>query len=232
MCEMYSSAYCPTLYVMATGMNWADLVKRSTMTHNELYPREVQGKPTMNSIQMFSHFHSGILKGCRFLAGLKWSALILRQVSHSDTYLAISHFILVHQKFFFKSWYILLVPGWIEYREQWASSMILRRSSKSFRTTRRSLNHRTPSASYRKHSVSPDSILWWRWLIPTSILWAAMMSSLIVGMRAMLFSLPCGTTRRLGSSGSQHERWGWTVMWLHRCLQLRASATTFALLGW
>jgi hypothetical protein len=31
-----------------------------------------------------------------------------------------------------------------------------------------------------------------------------MMSSLIVGMRAMLFNLPCGTTQRLGSSGSQH----------------------------
>jgi hypothetical protein len=36
--------------------------------------------------------------------------LIHRQVSHSDTYLAISRFILVHQQFFFKSWYILLVP--------------------------------------------------------------------------------------------------------------------------
>jgi hypothetical protein len=44
--DMYSSAYCPTLYVVATGMKWADLVKRSTMTHIELYPREVRGKPT------------------------------------------------------------------------------------------------------------------------------------------------------------------------------------------
>jgi hypothetical protein len=71
MCEMYNSAYCPTLYVVATGMKWADLVKRSTMTHIELYPREVRGKPTMKSMQMFSHFHSGILKGCRFPVGLK-----------------------------------------------------------------------------------------------------------------------------------------------------------------
>jgi hypothetical protein len=153
-------------------------------------------------------------------------------VSHSDTYLAISRFILIHQKFFFKSLYILLVPGWIEYREQWASSMILRRSSKSFGTTRRSLNHGTPSASCQKYWASPDTILWQRWPIPTSVLWAAMMSSLIVGMRAMLFSLPCGTTRRLGSSRSQHERRGWTVIWLHRCFRLRASATTFALPGW
>jgi hypothetical protein len=68
---MYSLAYYPTLYVVATGMMWADLVKRSTMTHIELYPREVRGKPIMKSMQVFSHFHSGILKGRMFLAGLK-----------------------------------------------------------------------------------------------------------------------------------------------------------------
>jgi hypothetical protein len=50
----------------------------------------------MKSMQMFSHFHSGMLKGCRLPEGLKWSALILRQVSHLDTYFAISRFILVH----------------------------------------------------------------------------------------------------------------------------------------
>jgi hypothetical protein len=32
-----------------------------------------------------------------------------------------------------------------------------------------------------------------------------MTSSLMVGIRAMLFKLPCGTTRRLISSGSQQE---------------------------
>jgi hypothetical protein len=56
---------------MATGMKWTDLVKLSTMTHIESYPREVRGKPTMKYMQMFSHFHSGILKGCRFPVGLK-----------------------------------------------------------------------------------------------------------------------------------------------------------------
>jgi hypothetical protein len=53
------------------GMKWANLVKRSTMTYIKLYPCEVRDKPTIKSIQMFSHFHSGMLKGCRFLAGLK-----------------------------------------------------------------------------------------------------------------------------------------------------------------
>jgi hypothetical protein len=73
--------------VVDTGIKWADLVRRSIMTHFELYPREVWGKPTMKSMQMFSHFHSGMLKGCRFLAGLKWSALTLWHVSPSNTYL-------------------------------------------------------------------------------------------------------------------------------------------------
>jgi hypothetical protein len=89
----------------------------------------------MKYIHMFSHFHSGMLKCCRFLAGLKLSALTLQQVSHSNTYFAISCFILVHQNFFLKSLYNLLVPGWIEYLEQCALS----------------LNHRTPSASCHKH---------------------------------------------------------------------------------
>jgi hypothetical protein len=184
------------------------------MTHIELYPREVRGKPTMKSIQIFSHFHSGMLKGCRFPGGLRWSTLTLWHVSHSDTYFAISRFIRVHQKFFFKSWYILLVPGWIEYCEQCASSMILRRSSKSFGTTRRSLNHRNPSTSCRKHWASPNSNLRQRWPIPASVLWAAMTSSLMVRMRAMLFNLLCETTRRLGSLGSQYEERGGMVRWL------------------
>jgi hypothetical protein len=68
---MYNSAYCLILYVVDTGIKWADLVKRSTMTHMELYPREVHGKPTMKSIHMLSHFHSRMLKGCRFPADLK-----------------------------------------------------------------------------------------------------------------------------------------------------------------
>jgi hypothetical protein len=54
-----------------TGIKWDDLVKRSTMTQLELCPRKMRGKLTMKSIQMFSHFHSGMLKGCRFPVGLK-----------------------------------------------------------------------------------------------------------------------------------------------------------------
>jgi hypothetical protein len=52
-------------------MKWANLIKRSTMTHIELYPREVRGKPAMKYMQMFFYFHLGMLKGYRFLTGLK-----------------------------------------------------------------------------------------------------------------------------------------------------------------
>jgi hypothetical protein len=52
-------------------MKWVDLVKRSMMTHIELYPHEVRGKPIMKFMLMFSHFHSGMLKGHRFSTGLK-----------------------------------------------------------------------------------------------------------------------------------------------------------------
>jgi hypothetical protein len=41
------------------------------VTHIELYPREVGGKPIIKFMQMSSHFHSGMLKGYRFLVGLK-----------------------------------------------------------------------------------------------------------------------------------------------------------------
>jgi hypothetical protein len=53
------------------GMKWVDLVKWSTMTYIELYMCVVQGKPTMKFIQMFFHFHSGMLNVCRFPAGLR-----------------------------------------------------------------------------------------------------------------------------------------------------------------
>jgi hypothetical protein len=71
MCDIYSYAYCLTLYVVDTGIKWADLVKRFMMTQMELYPCEVRGRPTMKSIQMSSHLHSGILKGYKFPASLK-----------------------------------------------------------------------------------------------------------------------------------------------------------------
>src|SRR6185369_17125723 len=107
----YNWAYCFVVCVVFTGRKCAVLVRQSTITHIESYPLEVLGKPTMKSILMSSHFQEGILRGCKGPAGLKWLALTLRQVSYSDTYFAISRFILVHQNRCLRSWYILLLPG-------------------------------------------------------------------------------------------------------------------------
>jgi hypothetical protein len=173
-----------------------------------------------------------MLKGCRFPAGLKWSALTLRHVSYSARYFAISRFILVHQKFFFKSWYILFVLRWIEYLEQWASSMTLWLSWRSFRTTRRSLNHKTPSASSWKYCDAPNCSLLQIWTISASIFWAAITSYLIVGMRAMLVNVPCGTTQRLSSSRWQQDVRGCTIRLLQWCMRLNEYAITFAFPRW
>jgi hypothetical protein len=71
------------------------------------------------------------------------------------TYRAISIFILVHQNLYFRSWYILLLPGWRENLDKCASSRICCRNSWSFGTTRRFLNQRIPSSSIRKHRAFP-----------------------------------------------------------------------------
>jgi hypothetical protein len=181
---------------------------------------------------MSSHFHSGTLKWCKFPVVLKWPALTVRQVLHSATYFGNFPLHPCPPEFHLQVLYILFVPGWIEYLEQWASSIILRRSSKSFGTTKRFLNHRTPSMSSWKHFTLPNLNLLWMCPIPTSIFWTSMTSSLMVGTRAILNYVPCGTTRRLSSSRSQHGVRAWIMRWLQWWLWLNASAMTLAFPGW
>lgn len=100
----------------------------------ESYPCAVRSNPTIKSMPISSHFQLGIGKGWSKLADGSWQPLILLHVSHLTVYSAISFFIHFHQKLYFKSWYILLLPGWIENLERWASSMILFRNSWSLGT--------------------------------------------------------------------------------------------------
>src|SRR5207237_5220325 len=95
--EIYNSAYVLVGYLVFTGMKWAVLVSRSTITHMESYPFCVRGKPTMESMWRSPHFHKGIANGCSCPADLRWSALTRWQTSHSVVYLAISPFIRVYQ---------------------------------------------------------------------------------------------------------------------------------------
>jgi hypothetical protein len=109
--DMYSFASLALELFIFTGMKWATFVKRSTMTQIESYPAWVHGNPTMKSIPVSSHFHSGILRGCSNPAGLYCSAFTRWQVSHRATYSVTSCFILYHQYQVFKSLYILVLLG-------------------------------------------------------------------------------------------------------------------------
>src|SRR6266540_3695140 len=102
-------------------------------------------------------------------------------MSHSAMYLAISLFILVHQNFFFKSWYILLLLGWIENLERWASSKICFINSRFLGITILFLNHMTPSWFCLKDKASPFSNLRLICAMPLSSCWAAIIYSLRVG---------------------------------------------------
>src|SRR6266498_2686103 len=103
-------------------------------------------------------------------------------MSHSAMYLEISLFILVHENLCFKSWYILLLPGWIENFERWASSKICFLNSRFLGTTTLFLNHMTSSWSCLKDKASPFSNLRLICAMPLSSHWAAIIYSLRVGM--------------------------------------------------
>ena len=211
-------------------------MRRSTITQIESYPFVVGGNPTMKSILISSHFHEGISKGWSIPAGLRWLALTLRQISHSDTYLATSRFILVHQNRCLRSWYILVLPGWMEYLERWASSRICFRSSKSLGTTSRFLNHKTPSPSKWKHATRGSFYLSLCLIFSMPILsfWAAITWSRRVGVRTMLARVPSATIAKFIFSISWHKVSCKTIAetQLQLALRLNASATTFALPGW
>src|SRR6185503_8311506 len=115
-------------------MKWVALVSRSTITHMESCPFCVLGSPTTKSIPISSHFQTGMGRGCSNPAGFWCSALILWQVSQRATNRAMSAFIPLHQYFCLKSIYILVAPGWMEYAELWASSMIMFRNFPSLGT--------------------------------------------------------------------------------------------------
>jgi hypothetical protein len=123
------------------------------MTQIESYPACLWGNLTMKSILISSHFHSGIFKGCSSPAGLWCSAFTLWQVSHNNTYSAMAHFIPYHQYWVFKSLYILVLPGWIEYAESWASRSMSSLRCFQLGTHSHFPNHRVPWLSSEKSLV-------------------------------------------------------------------------------
>jgi hypothetical protein len=78
-------------------------------------------------------------------------------------------FILVHQKWGFRSWYILLLPGWMDSFERCASSMIWFFSSRFFGTTNRCWNQSYPLSSTQNWVLGSSLIFSLIWKIPLSI---------------------------------------------------------------
>jgi hypothetical protein len=110
--------------VILMGRKWALFVSLSTITHTSSCPLGSLGRPTTKSIAIWSHFHIGTSRGWSCLASLWCSAFTSWQEGHYATYSATLHFMPHHQIFFYRSWYILLLPGWTVYCVWWVSSII------------------------------------------------------------------------------------------------------------
>ena len=127
----------------------------------ESYPFAVRGKPTTKSMEISSYFQTGIDKGCRNPCVRIWSAITLPQMSHYEMYLVVSCFIFGHQYKWRKSWYILLLRGWMDNLELWASSKNFLLSSSLEGTANRFLNFTTPWSSILKWGLRPLAISWY-----------------------------------------------------------------------
>jgi hypothetical protein len=63
------------LQVDLTGIKWADLLNLSSTTMMASFCLVEVGNPVMKSMEMVSHFHSGIGRGCNNHVGCRCSAL-------------------------------------------------------------------------------------------------------------------------------------------------------------
>jgi hypothetical protein len=136
---------------------------------------------TMKSIPISSHSHSGILNGCSNPAGLCCSALTLWHVSHNYMYSAISRFMSCYQYLVSRSWYILVLPGWIEYAESWASQRISSQIGLRLGTHIHFPNHKVPGSSLVKSLVLFSFMSCHISFSLSSSSWAFLISTLSIG---------------------------------------------------
>jgi hypothetical protein len=80
------------LQVDLTGIKWADLLNLSTTTMMASFYLVEVGNLVMKSMEIVSHFHSGIVRGCNNPAGRWCSALTCCHSRHLAKYLAMSFF--------------------------------------------------------------------------------------------------------------------------------------------
>jgi hypothetical protein len=82
-----------SLQVDLIGMKWADLLNLSITTIMASFCLVDVGNPVMKSMEMVSHFHSGMGKGCNNPVGCQCFALTCCHSMHLAKYSAMSFFI-------------------------------------------------------------------------------------------------------------------------------------------
>jgi hypothetical protein len=89
--ELYNSASCGAVLVLLICMKWATLVSRFIITQRESYPDYVLGNPTIKSVAISFHYHSGTCKGCNNPAG-RWRSVLTHCCKEQQTWQHLNSF--------------------------------------------------------------------------------------------------------------------------------------------
>jgi len=212
------------------------LVNRSIITQMVSCLLKVRGRWVTKSMEMLSHFHTGISKGCRFPLGFWCSTFAFWQVRQADTNCATSFFIPCHQKVSLRSWYILVMPGCKLRRLLCPSSRINFLTSASSGTHTLPWNRSIPSSPKAKSLASSDPSCSLTLFRPASNNCLSLIESKksldIVRVLHLMDSDPNSTYILMSQNFSSSS-----TSFIMRCVVctvflLRASATTFAFPGW
>jgi hypothetical protein len=154
-------------------------------------------------------------------------------VSHNDTYSTISCFMPYHQYLVFRTLDLLVLPGWIEHVESWASQRISSWIGIILGTHIRFSNHKVPLSSSVKSLVLFSFISCRISFSFSSLSWAFLIyaSSISSTSTATTASFAIARLRYLISRHSSG-----LILLVNVALQyflwLKAFAMTLALLGW
>ena len=103
------------VYVFLIEIKCDDLVKWSIITHIELFHFVIRENPITKFIMISSHFYFEIGSGWSNPVGFWHTTLICWHCKRLPIYSRILLFIPTHQYIFFRSCYVIIIPGWIAY---------------------------------------------------------------------------------------------------------------------
>lgn len=122
MLSMYNRARYSVVWVAFVGIKCVNLVNLSATTQVELCFLRVLGRLVTKSYVTYSYFCASTSNDFNSPHGNWCCAFTSRQVWHFETKYTTSFFVLIHQYTLFKSWCILVTPGWIENLDRCAST--------------------------------------------------------------------------------------------------------------